>query len=66
MNSIITNSSLEDIKSNIDDYIKLFLENGLVCFKKIYLSTTEQEEVMNLFGEKIKMELYIKYSYRGS
>jgi hypothetical protein len=50
----IKNSSYSDIVTNIDNYIKIFLDNGLVCFKKIYLSTLEQEHVLNLFAKKLK------------
>ena len=50
----IDDSSYSNILENIDNYIEIFLKNGLVCFKKIYLSTTEQEKIMNLFGEKLK------------
>ena len=50
----IKDSSYNDIVANVDDYIKMFLDNGLVCFKKIYLSALEQEHVINLFAEKLK------------
>jgi alpha-ketoglutarate-dependent taurine dioxygenase len=50
----IKNSSYSDIVANVDDYIKIFLDNGLVCFKQVYLSTFEQEHVVNLFAEKLK------------
>ena len=46
--------SYGDIVQNVDNYIKIFLDNGLVCFKQIYLSTLEQEHVVNLFAEKLK------------
>jgi alpha-ketoglutarate-dependent taurine dioxygenase len=62
MNSIITNSSLKDIKSNIDEYIKLFLENGLLIFPSINLYDREQLDFMHLFGQKLNWG-YIDKSY---
>lgn len=53
MNSIVKNSSLKNIESNIDDYIKLFLENGLLIFPKINLNDTEQSDFMSLFGQNL-------------
>jgi len=53
MNSVIINSSLKNIESNVDDYIKLFLENGLLIFPKINLNDTEQSDFMSLFGQNL-------------
>jgi alpha-ketoglutarate-dependent taurine dioxygenase len=62
MNSIITNSSSKDIESNIDDYINLFLENGLLIFPRINLDDEEQLDLMHLFGQKLNWG-YIDKSY---
>ena len=53
MNNIIKNSSLKDIKSNIDNYINLFLENGLLIFPKINLNEQDQDQIMQLFGQRL-------------
>ena len=50
----IKDCSYSDIVANVDDYIKIFLDNGLVCFKQIYLSALEQEHVVDLFAKKLK------------
>jgi len=62
MKSIITNSSSKDIEFNIDDYIELFLENGLLIFPKINLDNKEQSELMQLFGQKLNWG-YIDKAY---
>lgn len=42
--------SFGQIIKSIDVYINLFLENGLVGFKQIHLTTDEQKVVTELFG----------------
>lgn len=53
MNSVIKNSSLNDIKFNLDNYINLFLETGLLIFPKINLNKDEQSSIMQMFGQKL-------------
>ena len=53
MNNVIVNCSFKDIESNIDYYIQLFLENGLLIFPKINLNNKEQSDFMSLFGQKL-------------
>ena len=60
MNNIIKNCSLKDIKFNIDNYINLFLENGLLIFPKINLNDEEHYETMKLFGH------YLNWGYISS
>lgn len=49
----ITDSSFDDIKNNLNKYIELFLEFGVVGFKKINLTIEEQKTITDLIGEKL-------------
>jgi|688.fasta_scaffold02418_15 alpha-ketoglutarate-dependent taurine dioxygenase len=62
MNNIIKNSSLKDIEFNIDKYIKLFLENGLLIFPKVNLNDEEHYQLMQLFGHELNWG-YIAQSF---
>jgi len=58
----VYNCSFEDLVSNIDNYVDLFLDNGLVCFKKIHLNTDQQNIIISLFGKKLNWK-YISSSH---
>lgn len=49
----ITDSSFDDIKNNLNEYIRLFLEFGVVGFKKINLTIDEQKQITDLIGQEL-------------
>lgn len=51
--AILENISYLDIISNIDKYVHLFLQRGVLVFKKLNLSASEQESITKAFGEKL-------------
>ena len=51
--AIIDDNSYSDIISNIDKYTDLFLQRGVLVFKKLNLNTSEQESITKAFGKKL-------------
>lgn len=51
--AILDDNSYSDIISNIDKYTDLFLQRGVLVFKKLNLSANEQESITKAFGKKL-------------
>lgn len=51
--AILDDNSYSDIISNIDKYTDLFLQRGVLVFKKLNLNANEQESVTKAFGKKL-------------
>lgn len=51
--AILDDNSYSDIISNIDKYTDLFLQRGVLVFKKLNLNANEQESITKAFGKKL-------------
>lgn len=61
----ITNSSFEDLYKNINKYIDLFLEHGVIGFQKINLSVNEQKIITDLIGKKLNWNYLPDINYEN-
>lgn len=50
----INNSSYDDIVSNLDKYIEVFLSEGVIAFSKPCVSIAGQINIMNMMAKKLK------------
>ncbi len=51
--AILDDNSYSDIIFNIDKYTDLFLQRGVLVFKKLNLNANEQESITKAFGKKL-------------
>jgi alpha-ketoglutarate-dependent taurine dioxygenase len=49
----VENCSYEKIISNIQSYIEIFLENGLIIFPELKITEIEQKNIMDIFGKRV-------------
>jgi alpha-ketoglutarate-dependent taurine dioxygenase len=49
----VENCSYEKIISNIQSYIEIFLENGLIIFPELKITEIEQKNIMDIFGKEL-------------
>lgn len=49
----IENCTYKSIVKDIDKYVELFLSHGVVAFHNVCLSSEQQGEIMNLFGQRL-------------
>jgi alpha-ketoglutarate-dependent taurine dioxygenase len=49
----VKNCSYEKIINNIESYIEIFLESGLIIFPELKITEIQQKNIMDIFGRKI-------------